>query len=105
MHLTVTPAYSCNLVAWASAGNAGLAQIDNEKDRMGWRLFIPPATRLNGGNGHLGDQIMIGKYLLDWKNKEYVVYLINGRDGTEPYETQSFYSKLNVCVLRRWRMC
>ena len=85
LHLTVIPEYNCNLIGWASAGHAGLAPIDQEKDRLSWRVFLPPADRLGGGGGALGDEIQFGKYLLDWQGREYVVYVVNGRDGSEPY--------------------
>ena len=85
LHLTVVPRSSCNIVSYAAAGHAGLASIDNEKDRLSWRLFIPPATRLNGAAGILGDNVKFGKYLLDWNSKEYVVYVAEGRDGSQPY--------------------
>lgn len=85
LHLTVVPQGSCNLLAYASAGHAGLASIDNEKDRLSWRLFLPPTTRLTGGDGTLADNIKFGKYLLDWERKEYVVYVADGRDGGSAY--------------------
>lgn len=33
----------------------------------------------------MADSIKFGKYLLDWKNKEFVVFIVEGRDGTSPY--------------------
>ena len=85
LHLTVVPQYNNDILAYASAGHAGLAPIDNEKDRLSWRLFLPPARRLDGGRGFVGDSVSFGKYLLDWQGKEYIVYLVNGRDGLSAY--------------------
>ena len=73
LHLSVVPSFNCNLLAYAGAGHAGLAPIDKEEDRMSWRLFLPPAKRLYGGGG-LADSVKLGKYLLDWKGKEFIVY-------------------------------
>ena len=42
LHLTIVPQRSCNLINYASSGNAGLASIDNEKDRLRWNAYIPP---------------------------------------------------------------
>ena len=28
---------------------------------------------------------MFGKFLLDWNGKEFIVYIVNGRDGTESW--------------------
>ena len=87
LHLTVVPSFRCNIIAYASAGNAGLAPIDKEKERLSWRQYLPPASRLSG-KGHLADDIKFGKYLLDWKNKEFVVYVVDGRDGNYPFGVQ-----------------
>lgn len=91
LHLTVVPQLNCNLLAYAGAGHAGLAPIDKEGDRLSNRLFLPPAKRLYGSGG-LADDVKLGKYLLDWKGKEYIVYVVDGRDGTAYYSaiTQQF---------------
>jgi transitional endoplasmic reticulum ATPase len=87
LHLTVAPQHSCNLIGYASAGNAGLAPIDRAQDRLSWRLFVPPSTRLNGAQGILADNVKFGKYLLDWEGKEYVVYVVEGYGGASAYPT------------------
>ena len=85
LHLTVVPRGSCNILAFAAAGHAGIAPIDQEKDRHSWRLYLPPATRLDGGKGILGDSTKFGKYLVDWDRKEYIIYVASGRDGDSAY--------------------
>ncbi|KAK4545509.1 hypothetical protein LTR36_002859 [Oleoguttula mirabilis] len=85
LHLTVVPRQSCDLFAYAGAGHASMASIDKEKDRLIWRAFVPPASRLGGQRGALGDMIKFGKYLLDWQGKEYVVCFADGRDGMSAY--------------------
>ena len=85
LHLTVVPVRNCDLLGYAADGHAGVAPIDNEKDRLVWRNFVPPPTRLNGGKGVLADLVYFAKYLLDWQGKEYVMYVIHGSDGSNPY--------------------
>lgn len=85
LHLTVVPRYGCDLLSWSAAGHAGLAPIDKEEDQLRWRSYIPPATRLGGPQGILADDIIFGKFLLDWQGKEYVVFISNGRDGVSSY--------------------
>lgn len=87
LHLTVCPTSTCNILAYAAAGHAGLAPIDNARDRLSWRSYYSPANRLNG-RGVLADSVKFGKYLLDWKNKEFVIYVVEGRDGSMPYGVQ-----------------
>ncbi|KAG9550002.1 P-loop containing nucleoside triphosphate hydrolase protein, partial [Aureobasidium melanogenum] len=85
LHLTVTPTYSCNLLAFAASGKAAAAPIDKENDRLYVQHFSPPAKRLNGDNGRLVEDVRFGKFLIDWAGKEYVVYVAEGRDGQEAY--------------------
>lgn len=85
LHLTVTPEYGCNLIKFAAAGKAGLAPIDKENDRLYVRNFAPPSRRLNGESGALVDYVWFGKFLIDWSGKEFVVYIAEGRDGSESY--------------------
>lgn len=75
LHLSVIPQWNCNLLGYAAAGHAGVVPIDKEQDRLSSRLFLPPAKRLYGSGG-VGEQVKLGKYLLDWKNKEYIVYVV-----------------------------
>ena len=72
LHLTVIPRNTCDLFAYSAAGHASIASIDQEKDRLSWRSFFPPADRLSGQRGALRDEVKFGKYLLDWQGKEYV---------------------------------
>ena len=85
LHLTIVPQRSCNLINYASSGNAGLASIDNEKDRLRWNAYIPPSTRLDNGEGAIAETVKFGKFLLDWEGKEFVVLVVDGRDGTQAY--------------------
>jgi transitional endoplasmic reticulum ATPase len=85
LHLTVVPQFNIDLIQYCAAGHASIAPIDKEQDRLTWRDFAAPATRLNGQRGFLYDTPKLGKYLLDWQGKEYVVCIANGRDGTSPY--------------------
>jgi len=85
LHISVVPQYQIDLFGYASAGHASLASIDREKDRLSWKGFFPPATRLSGQRGALVDQVKLGRYLFDWQGKEYILCVADGRDGTEPY--------------------
>ncbi|PIB02564.1 putative ATPase [Cercospora beticola] len=84
LHLAVVPRGGCNILGYAAAGHAGVLPLGNAKDRLSWRLYVPPASRLNG-KGYTGDSVKFGKYLVDWRNKEFIVYLVDGRDGTGSY--------------------
>ena len=51
---------------------------------------MPPANRLHGGSGAVGQDVKFAKYLLDWQGKEFVVFVVEGSDGTESYANQTF---------------
>lgn len=76
LHLTIVPQWNCDLLSYAAAGHAGVTPIDKEQDRLSSRLFLPPAKRLNGSGG-LADLIQLGKFLLDWRGKEYILYIVS----------------------------
>lgn len=76
LHLNVVLQRNCNLLAFAGAGHAGVTPIDKEQDRLSWRLFIPPAKRLYGSGG-LFDDVKLGKFLLEWKGREYIIYVVS----------------------------
>jgi hypothetical protein len=98
LHLTIVPTFPCNLLAYAQAGFAGLAPIDNEKDRLVWRGYVAPANRLHGGAGALADSVKFAKYLLDWQGKEYVMYYVDGSDGMEYWGHDAFQYLLSPSV-------
>lgn len=89
LHLTITPEYSCNLLSYAAAGHA-FAMPFAESSGTGstslkWRRYAPPAKRLDNRPGVLYDQIIFGRYTYSWKNHEFILYIVDGRDGTNSY--------------------
>jgi len=85
LHLSVIPVASCNLRAFASSGKAALAPIDHEKEHFGWLYYTPSPRRIDGNEDGLSEDTQFGKYLLDYGNREFVVYLATCRDGSEGY--------------------
>ncbi|GAB7355805.1 hypothetical protein MBLNU459_g6481t1 [Dothideomycetes sp. NU459] len=85
LHLSIVPEGKCDLISFASAGNAALAPIDKETDRLSWRTYHEPARRLDGSKESLREIVLFGKFLLEWKAKEFVVYIADGRDGSGGY--------------------
>lgn len=92
LQVTVIPADSCNLLAWASAGHATATPVEDPKDPFSaaikWRQYIPPARRSGGQSGFLVDQVQFGKYMYKHKDLEVIMYVVNGRDGTGAYPQQ-----------------
>ncbi len=81
--LTVTPVSECNLLRFASAGQAQAVLDSTEDESMIWRGFQPPVRRLNGGPGYMTDYVRFAKYQYRWLNHDFLVYIVEGSDG--PY--------------------
>jgi transitional endoplasmic reticulum ATPase len=88
-HTTTIPEVTCDLLAYAASGNATAVPVDDFKGQdartLKWRIYLPPAQRLDGDAGALGDQLLYAKLLYTWQGYELVMYLVNGRDGGQSY--------------------
>lgn len=87
--LVVTPSQSCNLLAYARAGHAECEPVEEPGTAtlpasLQWDIYLPPARRLDGALGGLGEQTLFGKYLYRWQGADMLVYLVSGRDGAQP---------------------
>ncbi|KAF2755194.1 P-loop containing nucleoside triphosphate hydrolase protein [Pseudovirgaria hyperparasitica] len=91
LRLTVTPASNVDLFVYASAGHASVTPVD-DSESWTWRVYAPPARRLDGGSGTLVVDVKFGKFLYKWQSHEFIVYLIHGRDGGASYpDIANFY--------------
>lgn len=108
LELVVTPAYSCELLSYARAGHASCEPVDEDAGGGGerkntklpsslqWDFYVPPARRLDGALGGLGEQVLFGKYLYQWRGHEFLVYLVDGRDGSSAYPSVRNYYVLTT---------
>ncbi|EXJ89663.1 hypothetical protein A1O3_02730 [Capronia epimyces CBS 606.96] len=86
--VTIVPQGSCNLKGYAQAGHASIEAVGPDQaehhvwpETLKWTYFIPPARRLDGGNGTVADQFFFESYLYKWKDFTFLVYFADGRDG------------------------
>lgn len=89
--VTIVPQFNTNLRAYAGAGLASIHAVESTasakvtpKD-LKWTLFIPPARRLDGGTGFVAEEAFFETYIYKWNGFEFLVYFVDGRDGSEPY--------------------
>ena len=87
LHLSIVPQQSCNLLSYAAAGHAHVAPIGKDNDRLVWTQYIPSQRRLDGLSDGLGEYVLFGKYIIEYKSREFVVFIANGRDGSSSYPT------------------
>ncbi|KAI4169777.1 MAG: hypothetical protein LQ343_005426 [Gyalolechia ehrenbergii] len=90
LHLTITPIYSSNLLAFAAAGNATAIPSatadqaplheacvsDPNSSELKWRQYIPPARRLSDSRGTLVDSVKFGRFIYTWSDHTYIMYNI-----------------------------
>ncbi|KAF5664361.1 atp-dependent zn protease [Fusarium heterosporum] len=91
----VVKEYECNLLAFASAGHATFHAIQETGDvpsSLGMTVYLPPSRRMDGNKGQLGEVVIFGKFLYQWEGEEFIVYLVDGRDGAESYpKVKNYY--------------
>lgn len=82
-HLTVTPAYVCNLVAFANAhDDVTYLPHGDPKDSLLERVFTPPARRYNDETGgSFTSNVIFGCYDYVFKGTHFLVYIAEGSDG------------------------
>lgn len=95
LELIVVPDYQCDLLAYAGAGHATFNVIHDNGEfpsSLETTVYLAPARRMDGNKGQLGAQVVFGKFLYQWEGQEFVVYLVDGRDGADAYpHVKNFY--------------
>ncbi|TFB07550.1 putative ATPase YjoB [Trichoderma ghanense] len=101
LSLSIAPAASCNLLAYAANGHAQMTPVtDDERPHdhdphvpssLSWKVYIPPARRMDGDLGVIAKEVLFEKYLLTWQSTDFLVYLVNGRDGVSSYPQVTNY--------------
>ncbi|KAL7817556.1 P-loop containing nucleoside triphosphate hydrolase protein [Trichoderma aethiopicum] len=99
LSLSIAPAASCNLLAYAANGHAQMTPVSDDDDDHGppvpsslsWKVYIPPARRMDGDLGAIAKDVLFEKYLLTWQAKDFFVYLVDGRDGANSYPQVNNY--------------
>lgn len=84
LHLTICSTYSVNYLGYAASGQATAVPIDSDDAvtaNLKWKFYAPPKSRMDGGEGALGETIQFGKYLYKWTGKEYLLYIAIGMQG------------------------
>jgi len=89
LELVVTPSSSaCDLLRFAGAGHAIATPVADDSSipsSLQWTYYIPPARRAEGAQGYVGDAVIFGKFIYKWKGDEFIVYIVDGRDGSEAW--------------------
>lgn len=100
LHLTITPVYASNLLAFAAAGHATATasatadqaplheacDADPNPSELKWRRYIPPARRVSDSHGTLVDSVKFGRFVYTWSKHTYIMYNIVGTQNNYDLE-------------------
>ncbi|KAI0455470.1 P-loop containing nucleoside triphosphate hydrolase protein [Xylaria acuta] len=94
LQLTIAPTNygAVNLLSYAAAGHARCRAIaegpgggSGTFSPVAWTVYVPPARRIDGDPGALAQKLNFGKFEYRWRGRDFLVYVVDGRDGTEAY--------------------
>jgi transitional endoplasmic reticulum ATPase len=114
LNLTIVPEFSADLLGFAAANPSivSITPVNQDADSqeepdtssfksspktpqkfpasLKWTLYAPPASRVSGPTGQLVQQILYDSFLYRYKSFEFLVYLVDGRDGAFG-QTKNYY--------------
>jgi transitional endoplasmic reticulum ATPase len=80
-HLSVTPGYTCDLLAFGQAREDVTISPHGAVD-LKERIFMPPARRYNDENGGAFiDRVVFGCYDYVFNDTQFLLYVVEGSDG------------------------
>ena len=89
LELVIAPSYGIDLLGYASAGHASFTSIDQSSDELPssliWKVYVTPGRRIDGSPGSLAQDVIVAKFLYKWGDSEFILYMVDGRDGTSSY--------------------
>lgn len=93
LELTVVPSTNCNLFGYATTtGKASYHPIIDNKSTpepvlqpLSLTSYMPAPQRIKPGN--LSTELLLAKFLYKWNEDEYILYYVDGRDGTGYFPT------------------
>lgn len=97
LQLTIAPRDNgVDLLRYAAAGHASSRAIGTSPGSSGgnfspvaWTVYIAPARRIDGDPGFLAEKLNFGKFAYRWRGREFLLYVADGRDGTEAYSART----------------
>ncbi|KAK4235739.1 putative ATPase [Achaetomium macrosporum] len=89
LDLMIVPSWGVDLLAYASAGHASFTPVNQPRGKVPssliWKSYIPPARRIDGNPGGLRQDVDFAKFLYKWQDAEFILYIVDGRDGSSSY--------------------
>ncbi|KAI1202479.1 P-loop containing nucleoside triphosphate hydrolase protein [Nemania serpens] len=103
LHLTVAPPTNgLSLLGYARAGHASCKPIGERPGDSGvfapmvQSHYVPPPRRIDGELGALAEKLNFGKFEYGWRGHDFILYIADGRDGTEAYTASAHHYLLSA---------
>lgn len=90
-HVTSISAYNCDLLGFANAGNIDVSLRTEGDNFLAQRTYAPPTTRLEGGQGTLGNKVSFGFYDATYQGEKFNFYEARWRDEFFGRPVQVYY--------------
>ncbi|KAK4158223.1 P-loop containing nucleoside triphosphate hydrolase protein [Chaetomidium leptoderma] len=91
LQLVIAPSYGIDLLSYASAGHASFTSLDQNSGSLPssliWKVYMAPGRRIDNSPGGLVQEVLFAKFLYKWRETEFILYVVDGRDGTSSYPT------------------
>jgi len=81
-HITVVSPQSCDFLGYAQAGHAHAQLITDGDSFVSQRTYKAPASRLESGDGKLGDNVIFGHYDYTFQGSHFPFYLLEWNEAT-----------------------
>ena len=91
--ITTVPFRAGNLFDYAAAGFASTSPLTSSAslDWHEWQLYQSPFRRFDGSNGTLYTDVKFGIFNYTWRDFNFTVFLVDGRDGAGAYSITNQY--------------
>ena len=92
----IIPSYGADLLGFAASGRATFCLLEPGSDdipsKLIWKRYVPPSRRIDGNPGGVAQDIYFGKLMYRWEDEEFVLYVVDGRDGSSSYpQVRNYY--------------
>ncbi|KYG42276.1 hypothetical protein M433DRAFT_26991 [Acidomyces richmondensis BFW] len=75
-HVTIVEPRHCDILGFAAAGHAKVRLLTTGESFMSTRTYSPPGSRMEGGDGKLGDDVDIGQYEYEWQGTQFPIFKV-----------------------------
>ena len=90
--VTIVPELTCPLSTYGRISSHITFTPVSPESKFSWLVYMPPARRLDHDTGALASEAFYEIFTLLYSHQEFLVYFVDGRDGTQPYGViRNFY--------------